>query len=340
MTHEIESIAWVGERPWHGLGTEVLHLMTSQEAIALAGLDWEVDLKEVFHRTDGRFTLIPDKLAVVRNTDQKALGVVGPRYQPVQNSQAFTFFDSLIGSQAVYETAGSLRGGKIVWMMVKVPGQFKVGKKDVYDQYLTLTNGHDGNWPVRVVLSSVRVVCMNTLNMALSNTIQSMSIKHTGDIKSKVLTAQKVFGAALEYFKEMKEVMDYLLTKRITEQQTVEYVKSLFPSQKKEVQSETLLDGVIAASEPSSSLDDVIKRTRTDAYIEKIIELTESGKGTNLPGIKGSLYGAFQAVTEFSDHYAPYRGALDKKLDSNWFGASADLKQRAYNSAVQIAGQV
>ena len=174
MSHEVESMFSAGEVPWHGLGVRVENCLTSREAIVAAGLDWEVEKRQVYCSKDaevvspspvpipanGTMQEVPDSYAVVRLTDDKPLGVVGARYVPLQNLDAFSFFDELVGNkEAYYETAGSLRGGKVIWIMSKLPGTIGT-VADPIDKWLLLANAHDGSRKVIVVASPVRTVCM------------------------------------------------------------------------------------------------------------------------------------------------------------------------------------
>ena len=353
MAHEIESIAWHGERPWHGLGTEVQHCMTSEEAILAAGLNWEVEKQPVFVKQrsavvtipDGEVRTseeatpvvgdviveVPDYFAIVRRTDSKPLGVVGSRYTPLQNSQAFAFFDELVGvKDAIYETAGSLRGGKIIWIMCKLPGQ--IGwTEDPIEQWLVLSNAHDGSRQLLVMVTPFRVVCMNTLNFAMQSATETIEIRHTSGILDKVVDAREALGIITEYFVDMDGVLKKLKACTLKEAQIKSYVHSLFPFK---VKTDSLpgMEGAL----------DIEFGARMKGYVEKVLELVETGKGTDIPGVKGTAYGVLNAAVEFADHWKPVKGknndVLLRKLDSLWFGSAARFKQKAFDHIMEVVG--
>lgn len=344
MSHELESLAWHGPRPWHGLGTEVANCMTSEEAIIAAGLDWQVEKKEIFtkdglmvaedgdvvHAPSEKMVVVPGYYAIVRKTDARPLGVVGERYTPLQNKDAFAFFDEVVGTyDAIYETAGSLRHGKIIWIMSKLPGH--VGSsEDPIEMWLVLSNAHDGTRQLLMMATPVRVVCMNTLNIAISSAVANVEVRHTSGMMERVVDAREALGLTNLYFERMGEVMNMLKEFRMTEDEIKKYVYGLFPLK---VKSEEKLAG----------FEDVMNielGPRIKTYVEKVLELVETGKGTDIPGVKGSAYGAFNAAVEFADHFQPVKGKndsmLSRKLDSIWFGSAARFKQRAFESICEI----
>ena len=180
MSANVETMFSVREVPWHGLGTIVEEAPTSKEAIELAGLNWKVESKPVFNEKNEE---IPGFIANTRNTDGKVFGIVSNRYNIVQNEDAFSFTDSLIGEDVRYETAGSLREGRTVWLLAKMPERKILGDK--FDPYICFTNSHDGFGAVKVCMTPIRVVCNNTLNLALSNANRMWSTRHIGDIQTK-----------------------------------------------------------------------------------------------------------------------------------------------------------
>jgi Domain of unknown function (DUF932)/Tetratricopeptide repeat len=189
MPHSVESMMYAGQVPWHGLGTPVSTEVTAGDAIKHAGLSWHVDLQPVFAGAGLVQSLVAGVKATVRNTDQRALGVVGDRYMPVQNEDAFAFFDSVVGEgQAIYHTAGSLDGGRRVWVLAKLPGEVRLHQDEVTEKYLLLMNSHDGSTALRMLFTPVRVVCQNTLNLAMRGTsAEGIAIRHTACTKPKAV---------------------------------------------------------------------------------------------------------------------------------------------------------
>jgi len=164
MAHEIESMVYVGETPWHGLGKKIPESkkLSICEAIAAAGLDWKVEKRHLFTEYCG----IPSHFAVCRSTDNQVLGLVGLDYTPLQNSEAFSWFQPFLDTQmATIETAGSLKSGQKVWVLAKILDSQGSLNGDRVDHYILLSNAHDGSIPVRVGFTPIRVVCNNTLTM-------------------------------------------------------------------------------------------------------------------------------------------------------------------------------
>ena len=200
MAHEVENIMYVSNEengrfvPWHGLGTAVAEAPTSAEAIKLAGLDWVVESKPVFTNSGIE---IPNYKANIRDIDQKVLGVVSNRYQVVQNKDAFDFTDALIGEGCRYETAGSLCGGKRIFLLARMP-EAKI-LDDSFENYICFTNSHDGFSSIKAVMTPVRVVCQNTLSLALSSAKRQWSTKHIGNLDSKLAEARQTLEHCLNY---------------------------------------------------------------------------------------------------------------------------------------------
>jgi phage/plasmid-like protein (TIGR03299 family) len=334
MPAEIESMMWYGDRPWHGLGTEVLEMQTSEEALVKAALNWEVEKKKLFisgnEDDSGPFLEVEGNFAIVRKTDGKALGVVGSRYVPFQNRDAFKWFDDLVGSrEAIYETAGSLRGGKIIWIMSKLPNHLG-WSDDPIEQWLVLSNSHDGSRQVSVMATPIRVVCMNTLNAGIHRASAFFEMRHTSRISEMqtIIDAREVLGTVTRYFEELDGVLRLLKSYSMSEQETQRYIYNLFP---------------IKTNRPTPDAEDeaqdVELGVNAQKYVNKILELMETGKGSDIPGVRGSAYGVFNAVTEFVDHWQPVKGKAEKmsnKLFSIWFGNGRAFKQRAFNQLVDL----
>ena len=229
MSANVESLVYVSNEengrfvPWHGLGTPVEEAPTSTEALRLAGLDWKVESKDLY--TDG--TLVEGYKANVRSTDGKVLGVTGSRYQITQNSEAFDFTDSLIDGEVRYETAGSLNGGKRIFLLARLPQNEILG--DVVIPYVCFTNSFDGSHPIQVCLTPTRVVCNNTLNLALANTPRKWSTRHTGDLKSKLSQAKKTLNIAQKYMEELSETAEKLADVKVSEDEVMNVLNDVFP---------------------------------------------------------------------------------------------------------------
>lgn len=232
MAHEIETMAYTNVeldrvtryKPWHGLGTEVSHAMNSAEALELAGLDWEVTPRSI-HTDNG--IVIPGYIANTRSSDNKVLGVVSDKYKIVQNKEAFAFTDNLLDNEAKYVTAGSLRGGKNVWMLAELPETKILG--DAVGQYLCFTNTHDGTGAVRVFCTPVRICCNNTLNLALNTAKRSWSCRHMGNMESKMHEASRTLELANKYMEELAITADQLANTTVTDERLYQIVAEMFP---------------------------------------------------------------------------------------------------------------
>jgi phage/plasmid-like protein (TIGR03299 family) len=177
MPANVESMFYYGDVPWHGLGTPVQDAPDSEQALIVAGLNWAVELQAVYTEEG---LPIEGYRVTRRVTDGAVLGVVSDQYRPIQNREAFAFADALLGEGARFETAGSLSGGRRVWLTTRLPEEYRV-LGDPTTVYLTICNGHDGRHAFQAVISPVRVVCQNTLNLALRQAARSWSIVHVGD---------------------------------------------------------------------------------------------------------------------------------------------------------------
>jgi phage/plasmid-like protein (TIGR03299 family) len=290
--------------PWHGLGTVVSGLLNSRDAIAAAGLDWTVE-KRNLTTSDGM--LLPDWVATVRTDTKAPLGVVSTDdYKIVQNVEAFDFFDSVIKSKsAVYDTAGSLRGGKRVWIMAKLSGDFFIGK-DAHERFALLVTSHDRSYSLMMQLITTRVVCQNTLSVALGRATNQIKIAHRGDIRSKESAAREALGIANNYFAGMKEVIERLSSQIMLNRQMTRLTEVLIPSH----------------------TEDKVASTRALTIRKDIEELFWRGAGNK--GI--NRYDALNAVTDYVDHSRTVR-KTGNRLESSILGSGARIKQRAHRPA-------
>lgn len=213
MAAEVESMFYVREAPWHGLGTGVREAPDSREALRLAGLDWNVVQEPIY---TARKELVEGHKANVRDSDRKPLGVVTDRYRVIQNREAFAFTDSLLGEGVRYETAGSLLGGRKVWLLARMPREYIISGERV-SPYLLFSNAHDGSGAVRVALTPIRVVCNNTLNLALATAKRSWSMAHTGDVRSRMKEAEDTLFLAGQYMDSLGKEFDALRKKKLSD---------------------------------------------------------------------------------------------------------------------------
>lgn len=225
MSANVETMFYVREVPWHGLGTMVQDAPTSAEALSHAGLDWNVVQKSLATE-DG--IPIPGFKANIRDSDEKVLGVVTDRYKVVQNTDAFSFTDELLGEGVTYETAGSLQDGRRTWLLAKLPQRYIIAGDEIAP-FLVFMNSHDGNGAIKAAMTPIRVVCQNTLNLALSTAKRYWSTHHTGDIKGKLEDAKYTLLYADQYMAELGKAIDTMNRTKLSDRQIYEYIDALFP---------------------------------------------------------------------------------------------------------------
>lgn len=313
MAHEIESNFFVGETPWHGLGQKIDEAPSVREAIIAAGLDWTVDLKPVFLE-DG--TLIDSAQATVRSTDKSILGVVGTRYKPLQNADAFNFFNPFVESGlCTLETGGSLSLGKKVWILARIVGSdLPIVGDDVVRKFLLLSNSHDGTISVRVGFTPVRVVCANTLAMAHNNDAsQLIRIRHGKNTLTDLENVREVMKVANATFEATADQYRKLATKTINSSDLRKYIKVVL--------------GIVEEDDKLS--------TRSANQIIEVTSLFENGRGNQLIGVKGTVWAAYNAATEYLSHSAGR--SADSRYNSLWFGENANRNKTALDEALKLA---
>ena len=225
MAANVESMFYTRKAPWHGLGVRVEEAPESKEALIQAGLDWKVEQTDVYAASGER---ILGYKANIRDIDRSVLGIVGDRYKIVQNEEAFAFTDGLLGEGVKYETAGSLAGGKIVWMLAKLPEKYIISG-DAIEPYLVFCNSHDGSGAIRVAMTPVRVVCQNTLNLALKGASRVWSARHTGNVMSRMDEARETLQLANAYMSQLGRSINELQAKKLTDKKVLAMIDSLYP---------------------------------------------------------------------------------------------------------------
>lgn len=225
MSANVETMFYTREKPWHGLGTMVMEALASADALALAGLDWNVIQKPVVTE-DG--IPIPGFKANLRDTDEKVLGIVTDRYKVVQNIDAFSFTDELLGEGVTYETAGSLQEGRRTWLLAKLPQRYIISGDEI-TPYLVFMNSHDGTGAIKAAMTPIRLSCENAINLALSTAKRYWSTNHTGDIQGKMEDARYTLLYADQYMAELGKAIDSLTRVKLTDRQVYEYIDALFP---------------------------------------------------------------------------------------------------------------
>lgn len=304
MSSNVESMFYTREKPWHGLGVRVEEAPTSADALRLAGLDWEVAQEPIF--TEAGDAIAGYKVNV-RDRDRKVLGVVSDRYRIVQNREAFSFTDALLGNGVRYETAGSLQEGKRVWLLARLPREYIIAGERI-SPYLVFSNSHDGSGAVRVALTPIRVVCNNTLNLALDTARRSWSMIHTGDINGKMQEAKDTLFMAETYMDSLGEAFERLRRQKVTDSQLKEYVEQLLPLEK---------DATPMQEKNTMKLREDMLRRYYDA--------------PDLRGVGNNAYRFVNAVSDFATHAKPLRRTAN--YNENLFMRTMDgnpMIDRAY----------
>ena len=311
MPGYVETMMFVGQTPWHGIGVALDSPPTAEEAIRAAGLNWKVQKQPIFtpHRGTNDLKEIPGFSAVVRRDKKRVLGVVGRTWQPLQNRDAFKFFNPFVESGAAeYHTAGSLKNGQYVWVLAKLRADpMQVVKGDDVEKYLLLSNSHDGKAAVNVRFSPIRVVCANTLSMAESDDASPfLRIRHAGNLKETMTKVRQVVDITNKTFAATLEQYRFLAKRQVTNIHRYILDTLQWP-------------------------DDSEKPPRA---LSNIIELFEEGRGQDNKLVRGTLWASYNAVTEFVDHQ---RGRDGTRLQMAWYGEGNRIKRRALSVATEMA---
>jgi len=314
---------FVGEMPWHGLGTRLTQPPTAGDAIRAAGLDWAVTKKQLFVGDEHR--PLPGQYAIVREdrwyrNEDGLLGTVGQSYTPLQNVDAFSFFDPIIKTGAAsYESAGALRKGERVWVMARLREDFQVTEEDKIARFLLLSNTHDGTASVQVKFTPVRVVCKNTLNQALARG-PALRVPHTRDIKARLDDANGIALKAIQqHFDDLGRYFQAMLAVRMTEDKLQGYLRSVFIEPSKNMEQKRLKKA--------------LSQVQTDR--KESARLFREGKGNALKGVCGTLWAAYNGITEYVDFHRGVYGD-SKWLENVWFGSGSAIKERALDAAIQL----
>ena len=292
--------------PFYANGAEKFDgLATADQAIKAGGLDYEVAIKPLF-LNNGKFEKVSGINATVRTDSKEVLGYVGDRYKVLQNSEAFEFFDSLVGQgEAIYETGGIFNNGRTMWLLAKLPEFIRVkSTDDIISKYVLLTNSHDGTSPVTVKVTPIRVLCANTLTLALKGAQDKISVRHTTNMHDKMSQAWQVLGFTNKIYDQFQEAMDALASKKTNSDDMNSYFKSVF--------GET---------------------TRASNVTDEVTQLLETGAGVDDPSLRYTMFHLYNGVTEWVDHHKGFKKGTDT-LEAITVGSGAALKQKAMKEAL------
>lgn len=322
MVANVQTMAYHGEVPWHGLGTPVPAGVTAERMIRAAGLDWQVELIPARGATVINKKMEYSRYEVVRvprqgmGETEVLLGIVSRRYQPLQNIEAFEFFDPIVGeNKAYFETAGALGEGERIWVMAKMPGAMQIVPGDDCLKYLLLSNTHSGDGSVIVKFTSVRVVCQNTLMLAMKDGQKAYRVRHSKKMQFKLDELSDFLALTQNVFLEAEQTFKRLAQIEMVGDRLDSYLKAVFPLS------------------PSQ-----VKNTTHPARWDFLKEIFETRPDLQQRGVRGTLWGAYNAITMFEDYKQPPGEELpEQRLDRAWFGGGADIKLKALEKATELA---
>lgn len=327
MSHQIEehdTMFSVRETPWHGLGVVLSEYPTSvDDALEKSGLTWEVQQRPLYFggpawgptgvfvpQLESTLISAPDHVANVRSDINSVLGIVGTGYTVVQNREAFSWLDAVLGTNVEIETAGSLQNGKRVWVLARIPENVEVGGDEIH-RYIYCANSHDGSMAVTAAATNVRVVCANTLGWALrSSKGRSYKFRHTGDLTAKMEEARKVMSIALDWDAAFCELGNELAQQRISV----------------DTFDNSVVKPLVGLDQPTEGLGDRAVTNREEARSLMIDIFTGTGPGGDTTGNSpGTKWCAANAVAEYADWFRRYTNRTDQMARSF---EDQSLKQR------------
>ena len=316
MAHMIESVngkaqmAYAGDVPWHGLGTKVPNDLTPAQMLEAAGLDWTVEKVPAYAKVGGKNVAIGQS-ALVRSFDDKILDVVSDDWNPVQNEEAFDFFNDFVAAGDMeMHTAGSLRDGQIVWGLAKIKESFELFKGDQIDSYLLFSNFHKYGYSTDVRFTPIRVVCNNTLTLSLNSKVERMAkISHRKVFDP--VSVKDMLGIATDKLAKYKDMAKFLGSKKAKDEDIVEYFCRVFP---------------VSGSNEN-------KKKEVSKNAQTALDILHTQPGSEFA--EGSWWQPFNAVTYLTDHLAGR--SADTRLTSAWYGYNKGVKTKALELALEMA---
>jgi len=317
MAHLLESMAYVNDTPWHGLGNRLTTKQPIDVWAKQAGMDWSIHASPVRFMSsinDGAEALLsfPEQQVLYRSDTKAALSVVSQRYQVVQPRDILEFYRDLTEvSGFTLETAGVLKGGRKVWALAKTNQSTQLKGSDVFNGYLLLATACDGTLATTAQFTSIRVVCNNTLAVALDNSKGAVKVPHSTTFNAHAV--KKQLGISISTWDDFMYRMKILSERKVNHQDSEKYFARL------------LSDVNVQSDRPMN-----------ESALKKMLALYDGhGRGAELASSKGTALGLLNTVTEFVDHERRAR-SNDHRLDSAWFGAGATLKQKALTHTLEL----
>lgn len=346
MAHQLEQMAYVGQTPWHGLGNSLTQNQPIEVWAKQAGMDWRIESSNISYMAKndrGQSIIMPyeEQRVLYRSDTHAPLSVVSQRYQEVQPREILEFYRDLTEQSGFeLETAGVLKGGKKFWALAKTGQSSALKGKDVSNGYILLATACDGTLATTAQFTSIRVVCNNTLAIALKGQNSAagvVKVPHSTKFDAEKIKQQ--LGISVRAWDQHMYEMKQLSQRKVTQQEAAAYFDAVFNNTS--LSSTEQDEGIIQyyrniASQPNNVYKAEQKSEPNGRAMSKVMTMFNGhGRGAELSSAKDTAYGLLCSVTEFCDHE---RRAMsqDHRLDSTWFGAGANLKQRALEQALNM----
>ncbi len=331
MPHNIGEMFYFGDRPWHGLGNRIEQPANIEQALKVGDLDWDVDLVPIVPAGEP-LSSISHRVAVVRRDrvpgeKGRAIGVVHPGYRPLQNRIGAKLFDDLLGQgQNIYHTGGYLKNGEVVWLLAKFPEDIRVGGKDILETYLLFTNSHDGSMAIDIRLTTVRVVCNNTLTLALEGYGVGKVFRrgHNGSAEVIKTEAKEFFKFAAKQSRKAEELFTRLANTRCAPEDFQNFLVNLMPDPSRP----RTADGNNAVRRAYETRMETIKKTRKQVYEVHLHGITSQ----NIEPAESTWWGALNSITAWVDHI---QQTESDRYAHILLGSGAQLKSNALSKILE-----
>jgi len=336
MIEEHDNMIYVREVPWHGLGVQLEEAPSVEVAKETSGLNWTASIyPSYFEGTAGSFTRIKGANAVVRDDIKIAIGSVGDRYEIYQNDEMWRFIEAFqMFTNCKIETAGSLRNGAVTWVLAK-NGTAEYISGDPIEEYFLFRNSFDGSSPIMNMFTNIRVVCHNTMTMAIRDSRNIFKVRHTANADQQLEEVQKALGLREKYNLKFGEAMNHLKSFSFNTSELDNFLGNvIFPMPQQIVQKGGEVIDLKEASKKAVT-------TRKNK-IEAVLKLVETGAGADIAGVKGTGYGVFQALVEWADHVKSIKVGKDRDrkeviFENSFWGTGADFKQDCFDALMKAA---
>ena len=332
MSHNVETMAWANEKPWHKLGVEVSADLSPEEMQKAAQLDWTVSKRPAYTIDQPEWSENVGVMNadghhfIVRDSDNQVLSECGNGYIPIQNRDIFDFFVKFTqAGHMKMETAGSLRGGKEIWGLAKLADDFELAGGDEVKGYLLINQPHAVGKAMTIKFTPIRVVCNNTLNMALRGEGTALRMPHVKDFNADVrAAAEEALGLSSQAIADFKEKAAFLASRQFKQESVLNYIAELY-------QPQILVDKAKAITS-----EEFVMQEKFNTTANQVLQNIDLSPGATMKSAKGTWWGALNGVTYLEDHQRKGT-AVGNSLHSSWFGVGASRKAKALDKALEYA---